>query len=130
MFPPWAQDWIDALKPLDTVFLQGDVGVGKTTFAQYCIRRLVGRDLAVPSPTYPLMHTYTYGKGMITHMDLYRLDDFDACWSQGLLEPLGQGLCLIEWPERLGHHVVPDWVISIDQCGEGRQWSCQAGSLS
>jgi len=90
-----------AARPGDVITLHGDLGAGKTTLAQ-----AIGAGAGVPadchitSPTFAIMHQYD-GRLPLYHMDLYRVgsDDFHDL---GLEEYLyGDGLCVIEWPERL-----------------------------
>jgi tRNA threonylcarbamoyladenosine biosynthesis protein TsaE len=84
----------------DTVRLFGDLGAGKTTLARAVIEALTGeRD--VPSPTYTLVQTYELDGGeVLTHADLYRLEDEAEIDELGLDEALEFGFALIEWPDR------------------------------
>lgn len=88
----------------DIILLDGDLGAGKTVFARAVIRTLMGdNDLSVPSPTFPLVQGYETPKGMVYHYDLYRLDEnesdiLELGWEEQSLE----GICLVEWPQRLG----------------------------
>lgn len=90
-----------ALKPGDVVFLQGDLGAGKTTLARGLIAAWTGED-EVPSPTYTLVQTYEGPRGPLWHLDLYRLEQPEDALELGLEDGLDSALMLIEWPERLG----------------------------
>lgn len=97
------------LREGDMVCLQGDVGVGKTAFAQELIRCGTGlRDLPVTSPTFTLKNTYEHLGLEYHHWDLYRLTDLAD------LDVLDKsGIRIIEWPERLGENV-PEFAIWVD----------------
>lgn len=83
--------------------LEGGLGAGKTTLVQLIANNLeIGDDQYVSSPSFSLLHEYS-GTLQVFHMDLYRLTDEDDVEAAGLLDYLEhKGLCLIEWPERLG----------------------------
>ncbi len=84
------------------VYLHGDLGAGKTTWARGFLRGLghVGR---VPSPTYTLVEPYTAGGYAVAHVDLYRLVSPDEVDALALAELTGPGtILLIEWPENGG----------------------------
>ena len=84
------------------LFLNGDLGAGKTVFARNLIKKLVGDDdLDVPSPTFSLVQTYETNKGEIWHFDLYRLEDPEEIYELGWEEALHAHLIIVEWPERL-----------------------------
>lgn len=89
-------------QPQDVITLKGSLGVGKSEFARAFIRALVGLDTDVPSPSYTLVQTYEGDTVTLWHFDLYRLKESEEVWELGLEEALLDGICLIEWPERLG----------------------------
>lgn len=88
-------------KPL---FLRGKLGAGKSVFARALIRTLVGNpNLDVPSPTFTLLQQYETDsdKGILSHFDLYRIQNPEEIYELGWEDALQEGLVIIEWPERL-----------------------------
>jgi tRNA threonylcarbamoyladenosine biosynthesis protein TsaE len=96
----------------DLVLLAGDLGAGKTTFAQGFARAL-GVTEPVTSPTFTLVHTYAGGRLTVHHADLYRLDRTAEVLDLALGELLDdrRSVMLVEWGDvvagLLGHdHLV------------------------
>lgn len=92
------------LRASDVILLKGDLGAGKTTWARGLICSLLGAkvgDVEVPSPTYTLVQTYDAPNFEVWHFDLYRLKQESDVWELGIEEALDDGVCLIEWPERI-----------------------------
>lgn len=88
------------------VYLEGDLGAGKTTWARGFLRELGLRD-PVRSPTFTLLESYECGGIIALHLDLYRIDDPQELETLGLREWHRPGcVWLIEWPER-GAGVLP-----------------------
>jgi len=83
-----------------TVFLQGELGTGKTTLTRALLRQL-GVAGAVRSPTYTLIENYELADWQVLHLDLYRLRDASELEQLGLRDELRAAvMVLIEWPER------------------------------
>ncbi|MFB2595583.1 tRNA (adenosine(37)-N6)-threonylcarbamoyltransferase complex ATPase subunit type 1 TsaE [Paracoccus sp. p4-l81] len=99
------------LRPGDTLLLNGPVGAGKSHLARALIAaRLArhGQAEDIPSPTFTLVQTYQAAADEIWHADLYRLTGPDEVAELGLDQAMGQAICLIEWPDRLGDGTPPE----------------------
>ncbi len=92
----------ELLQPGDFVILTGELGTGKTQFARgVALGLAVDPTLPVTSPTYTLMNVYR-GRCPLYHFDLYRLAGDDDAAELGFAEYFhGDGVCLVEWAERL-----------------------------
>jgi tRNA threonylcarbamoyladenosine biosynthesis protein TsaE len=112
-----------------TVFLEGDLGMGKTTLSRGVMRGL-GHEGSVKSPTYTLVEPYEHLRPAAYHFDLYRVGDPEELEYMGIRDYFsGQNLCLIEWPERgRGLLPEPDLEIRLECEGEGRSAVLQAHS--
>ncbi|HEY9131434.1 MAG TPA: tRNA (adenosine(37)-N6)-threonylcarbamoyltransferase complex ATPase subunit type 1 TsaE [Dyella sp.] len=100
------------------IYLHGDLGAGKTSFARAFLQAL-GVGERVKSPTYSLMESYRLPARIAWHLDLYRIAD------PGELEWLGldaladpSALVLVEWPER-GEGALPAPDLRVDLAYEG-----------
>jgi tRNA threonylcarbamoyladenosine biosynthesis protein TsaE len=111
------------------VYLQGDLGTGKTTTARSMLHSLgvVGK---VRSPTYTLIDTYLLPRVACVHIDLYRVQSLSEVEELGIRDLSGPGsLMLIEWPEK-GAGVIPlaDLILMLDYAGEARRVVVTPGS--
>jgi tRNA threonylcarbamoyladenosine biosynthesis protein TsaE len=96
------------LKAHEAVCLIGPLGAGKSTLARALIQALAGAGTEAPSPTFALVQTYDAPKFPLAHFDLYRLERPEEALELGLDEALDQGAAIIEWAEKLGHHLPAD----------------------
>jgi tRNA threonylcarbamoyl adenosine modification protein YjeE len=84
----------------DVIALSGEVGAGKTSFAQAFISSLLERDERITSPTFTLVQHYRSAAGVpLLHADLYRLKHASELMEIGLEDAFESHISLIEWPE-------------------------------
>ena len=97
------------------LFLEGNLGAGKSVFARALIRALTGdAELNVPSPTFTLLQTYETAKGPIWHYDLYRMKEPEEIEELSWDDALSDGIVLIEWAERLDYLKPQGMTVRID----------------
>ena len=97
------RDLSQLLQEGDMLALSGGPGAGKTTLARALILTHLaanGRVEDVPSPTFTLVQTYESPELLLTHVDLYRIDDESELAELGLADALDEGALLIEWPDK------------------------------
>ncbi len=126
----YAGKFASLCKPPLIIYLQGDLGSGKTTFARGFISAL-GHAGNVKSPTFTLVETYELDIARLFHFDLYRLKDPHELEYIGVRELEGEQdvICLIEWPEKGGNAVpAADLLIQLEYHGDTRSAECHAKS--
>jgi tRNA threonylcarbamoyladenosine biosynthesis protein TsaE len=104
------------------VYLEGDLGAGKTTLARALLQKL-GVTGPVRSPTYTLIERYATAAGEAAHLDLYRIADPEELLYLGLDDlSASSRLWLVEWPER-GRGALPaaDLIVRLAVDGAGRR---------
>ncbi len=111
------------------VWLEGDLGAGKTTLVRGLLRAL-GERGPVKSPTYTLVEIHPVSGLNLYHFDFYRFNQPEEYLDAGLDEYFdGKGVCLVEWPDRAAPYLPePDLVVSLAVAGEGRAGHVQARS--
>ena len=91
------------LLPGDVIFLYGQIGVGKTTFARLLINNYENekklKKSEVLSPTFNIVFEYDIKDFTIEHYDLYRLKNEKEIKNIGLFANLKQNITIVEWPE-------------------------------
>lgn len=105
----------------ELVFLEGELGAGKTTLARGILRGL-GFSGHVKSPTYTLVEPYEFGTLRVYHFDFYRIRGAEELEYLGLDDLLGEcAIKLVEWPERaFGRLPQPNRVVRIRVENDGR----------
>jgi len=91
------------VKSGDTIFLYGEIGVGKTTFVRFLINHLESmnkiKNSDVLSPTFNIVYDYNVGNLKILHYDLYRLKNYKDISQLGIFDNSDDHIKIIEWPE-------------------------------
>jgi len=105
----------ELMAPGDVLLLEGELGAGKTVFAQGAAQGL-GVAEYVTSPSFTLINEYradsAHGRLRVYHIDLYRLESAAEVIDLGLLDYLGgDGVCLVEWAERLHGLLLSDYLL-------------------
>ncbi len=98
------------------VFLEGNLGAGKTTFTKGIMKGLGYKEL-VKSPTYNLVEIHETEKLKVFHFDLYRINDPHELKEIGIEEYLEEknSICIFEWPENAQTLLPqPDYIVEIE----------------
>jgi tRNA threonylcarbamoyladenosine biosynthesis protein TsaE len=129
-------------RPGDIIVLAGDLGAGKTAFAQGYGAELGVRD-RITSPTFTLVSQYRDGRLPLNHLDVYRLEQIEEVLDLGLTELLDEGgVTLIEWGDTITPALPADFLEVRIRLGEGDddrvleiqtvgpRWSARSRALS
>tara|TARA_B100001063_G_scaffold173457_1_gene162542 strand:+ start:383 stop:838 length:456 start_codon:yes stop_codon:yes gene_type:complete len=98
-----AQKFVKRLKPGNTIFFYGEMGVGKTTFIRYLINGFQKinnlKITEVTSPTFNLLNEYEIDQFKINHYDLFRLKSYNEVKNLDIFDNNLSTVTLIEWPQ-------------------------------
>ncbi len=111
-------------RPGCVIALYGELGAGKTRFAQGVASGL-GVTEPVTSPTFTLLNEYRHARFPFFHVDCYRLGtDGVETFILALDEWMGEeGVVVIEWAERLQAYLPPEHLqVDIEPAGENKRW--------
>lgn len=110
------------LKKGDIVFLNGDLGSGKTTFVQGIIRSF-SKDKFAKSPSFLLVKEYNIKKIKFYHIDLYRLEKINNINIDIIYDYIySNNISVIEWANKLVNiEHIKTWDITIDTIGSIRK---------
>ncbi|MBL8503719.1 MAG: tRNA (adenosine(37)-N6)-threonylcarbamoyltransferase complex ATPase subunit type 1 TsaE [Rhodocyclaceae bacterium] len=111
-----------ALAPGLVIYLEGELGSGKTTLVRGVLRGL-GYAGNVKSPTFTLVELYAISRLNLHHFDFYRFSQPEEYLDAGMEEYLqGGAVCLVEWPEKAGDYLAQaDMRIALAVEGGGRR---------
>ncbi len=100
----------NVLKAGDFLALTGELGAGKTVFAQGVARGMgVPDGYAVVSPTFTLINEYPGHNAALYHLDVYRLDGLSDLADTGFDESISQsGVTVVEWSEKIADFIPED----------------------
>lgn len=122
-----AAEFARAVEPPAVIYLRGDLGAGKTTFARAYIHAL-GYEGYVKSPSYGLLEIYRVGAVSVLHLDLYRIEDPEELEYLAIRDQFDERtVLLVEWPDRgAGFLPQPDLVLDFGEKDAMRFMACSA----
>ena len=113
------------VKKGDYIFLEGELGVGKTTFAKYLINHLnhkfKKKIIEVLSPTFNIVQYYKINKKVsIAHYDLYKIKSKKELENIGFFDFEDQFINLVEWPKLLKKNNIDKIKIKLKYTKNGK----------
>lgn len=113
----WVADLL-ALQKRGVIFLNGEMGAGKTTFTKY-LAEYFGCEDESSSPTFTILNTYKSEKGgELLHFDLYRIESIEELEQAGFFEYIADAedgaFIIIEWPNKFNLREYFEDIIEID----------------
>jgi len=105
----FAMKFASRLQKKDVVVLTGDLGSGKTKFVQGVLK-CFNIENEISSPTFTIVNEYETPFCPIYHFDVYRLEDTDEFYAIGGEEYFENGICLIEWGEKIEDALPSDYI--------------------
>ncbi len=117
-----AEAFSNNIKLGNILFLNGELGVGKTTFVKYLINFLQKKNkqpiTEIPSPTFNLVNEYQLDNLIFKHYDFYRINNVKELDNLGILENSSDCITLIEWPEIIKKYKLKSSVDLFFEYGE------------
>ena len=105
-----SQKFTKTFKYPQLVLLYGDLGSGKSQTVRFMTEALGVAQEMVNSPAYNIIHSYSFSKGEISHIDLYRLKDAEDLESTGFWDVFStSSLVFIEWADLLKAPLPSSW---------------------
>ncbi len=119
-----AEKILTNLKKGDVVFLNGDLGVGKTEMVKGFVKALGGSVDDVQSPTYLSALIYLIPDSFVVHVDFYKYKKNKSFLQAFIMEYLEQDpyLIFVEWGSDISDGFV---AINIDEFNGERRISLQ-----
>ena len=119
------------LAPGMVIWLEGDLGAGKTTLVRGLLRA-AGESGPVKSPTYSLVEVHVLSGLNFYHFDFYRFNQAEEYLDAGLDEYFsGSGICLVEWPDKAAPYLPPADMrieLRVAEAGDARSAHITAAS--
>lgn len=126
-----AASFAGLITPPIVIYLEGDLGAGKTTFARAFIHAL-GYKAYVKSPSYGLLESYAVSGLSILHLDLYRIEDPQELGYLAIRDLHdANSVLLVEWPRKGESYLpAPDLVLEFSEAGDQRFISSLASTTA
>jgi tRNA threonylcarbamoyladenosine biosynthesis protein TsaE len=117
-------------QPAAVIYLEGDLGAGKTTLVRGLLQKLC-TGITAKSPTFTLVEPYVISGLHLYHFDFYRFNFPEEFLDAGLDEYFANaGVCLVEWPQKAAPYLPPaDLCIRLEHAGAGRRACVLATSV-